>query len=162
MEGTPVKRLIVVACWLSIFGAVWSFGNQQAAKPLPGGITWNATQESEKQSYVVGFRHGYMTGMQDTLGAAILSDKPKSPLTPAQKKDMEEWAKEARKAGPVIFNQSALILAAAMSTFYNEGQNASVCWEKALMLSAASLAGNEPTTQELDTARKKGAQNGCT
>jgi len=99
--------------------------------------------------------------MQDALAAATQPDKPKSPLTPAQKKDMEAWAGEAKKVGPVIFNQSALVLAAAMSTFYHDDQDAPVCWEKAIMLSAESLAGSAATDQELEAARKKGAESGC-
>jgi len=82
-------------------------------------------------------------------------------MTPAEKKDFEEGLKEAQKAAPSIGRTSALILAAAVSTFYGDKQNAPVCWEKAVALSAASLAGNEPTDQELDAARKEGAQNGC-
>jgi len=116
--------------------------------------------------YVIGFMHGYVLGKRDT-GALALAKlaEGKLPLipsmTPAQKKDMEEGIEEAQKAGPVIGRTSALILTAAMSTFYNDGQNASVCWENAVMLSAASLAGTEPTDQELEAARKKGAESGC-
>lgn len=74
---------------------------------------------------------------------------------------MEADAKEVKKVTPIIRNDSALILTAAMSTFYNDEQNATVCWEKATMLSAASLAGNKPTEEELDAARKEGARGGC-
>lgn len=165
-EETPMKRLIVVACWFSIFGAGWCFGNPQKAKLMPGGSTWKVVQESERQVYVIGFMHGYVLGKRDA-GALALAKLTEGklplipPMTSAQKKDMEEGIAEAQKAGPVIERTSALILTAAMSTFYYDGQNTSVCWEDAIMLSAASLAGNPATDLELDAARKKGAESGC-
>ncbi|HZU45293.1 MAG TPA: hypothetical protein VE994_21630 [Terriglobales bacterium] len=163
-----MKQMVVLAGCLALFYAGWCYGQGQTAKGLPGGTTWKGVTGSERQMYVVGFMHGYVLGGRDT--AAILVAKlekgelslPKlRPTTPAQKKDMDEGIEEAEKAAPTIGRTSALILEAAMSTFYNDQRNATVCWDKAAMLSAASLAGNAPTDQELDAARMKGAESGC-
>lgn len=52
-------------------------------------------------------------------------------------------------------------LPAALSTFYDDEQNASICWQQAMMLAAEDLAGFKPSEEELTTARKKGVEEGC-
>jgi hypothetical protein len=49
----------------------------------------------------------------------------------------------------------------AVSSFYSDYRNAPVCWNQALQFSIWSLNGNAPTDQELDAARKSGAESGC-
>lgn len=138
-----MRKLILAAGCVLLFWAGWGFGDQQATKAFPGGSTWKGVQEYERQMYVVGFMRGYVLGKRDT-GALALAQfaKEKLPsMTPAQRADMEEGIEEAQKAAPAIGNTSSLILTAAMSTFYNDQRNAPVCWERAVMLLAASLAG---------------------
>ena len=49
----------------------------------------------------------------------------------------------------------------AMDAFYGNYRNAPVCWKDALQFSIWSLSGAAPAEQELDSARKRGAESGC-
>jgi len=49
----------------------------------------------------------------------------------------------------------------AVNSFYGDYRNAPVCWGQAVQFSIWSLNGNAPTDQEVETARKHGADSGC-
>ena len=49
----------------------------------------------------------------------------------------------------------------AMSSFYSDYRNAAVCWNQAVQFSIWALNGETPTGQELDVARKRGAESQC-
>ncbi len=48
-----------------------------------------------------------------------------------------------------------------MTAFYGDFRNQAVCWPEAFKFATMSLNGNTPTEDELQSARKAGAQMGC-
>lgn len=107
--------------------------------------------QTPKRSFMpCGFKHGYMRGFIDASTSDVMKyndQKILASLTPAQKKQWEMGALGKDKSGgPVTMSsKSALILAAALSTFYADEQNASICWQQAM--------GFKPSEEELAAAR---------
>ena len=159
-----MKKLIMPMIIFAAFGGGWRLGQQKVE--TFAGDTWRTIPGSEKELYVLGFKHGYVRGFNDASTSDVMKyhdQKILASLTPAQKKQWETEAIETDKAGgPVTMSdKSALVLAAALSTLYADEQNASICWQQAMMLAAESLVGLEPSEEELAAARKKGVEEGC-
>jgi hypothetical protein len=49
----------------------------------------------------------------------------------------------------------------ATTAFYSDYRNAPVCWRDAFQFSVWSLSGDAPKEQELNSARKRGAESSC-
>jgi hypothetical protein len=49
----------------------------------------------------------------------------------------------------------------AVSSFYGDYRNVSVCWNQAVQFSIWSLSGDAVTDQEIDAARKSKAESDC-
>jgi len=83
-------------------------------------------------------------------------------LNPEHGKEMLDVAAKAKGRLDAFDSKGTLgQLATTMDTFYGDFRNTPVCWQDALLFSNASLAGNAPTEQELETVRKADAKSGC-
>jgi hypothetical protein len=157
-----MRKLIMVTITLVVFGAGWCLGQQK--EKSSGGIAWKATSDYERQLYVIGFKDGYIQGMSNTWAKASQDYNDKkvlAKLTPTQRQGLEANAREGELVFWPLHNSSARVLSAAVTDFYDDQENLSVCWERAVTLAAISLSPMKPTQEELATAREKGAQGGC-
>jgi hypothetical protein len=156
-----MKKLIGVTCGLLVFAAGWCFGQGQSAKHLPGGSDWKNLSSEERQLYVAGYLHGYL---QALLHGALLSIEHNAPQKMSSLPADKYQLAMAHKVAPLFLQQdepTAPQLDPTISAFYSDYRNMPVCFDEAILLSAASLAGNAATDQELDAARKRGAEKGC-
>jgi hypothetical protein len=86
-------------------------------------------------------------------------------MTPAARKNYKEALHWGRRIAPFeAYGPPRTVgeLEGALDTFYNDYRNTPVCLNEAILFATASLAGNAATDPELETARKKGAEGGCT
>jgi hypothetical protein len=157
-----MRKLIVVASSLLLFSAGWCFGAGQAAPYTPGGTGWKTLSVQDHGLYVAGFLHGYLQGL--IHGGSLVLEK----ASPEKVSSMSAYEKYelavAHKITPVFLQGkdfSATELEPTIAVFYSDYRNMPVCFDDAIELSVASLAGNAATDQELDTARKRGAEMGC-
>jgi hypothetical protein len=106
------------------FGGGWCLGQRKVQ--TFAGDTWETIPDSQKELYAVGFKHGYMRGFRDASTSDVMKYKDQkilASLTPAQRKRYEDETIETYKGGPVtVSSKSALILAAGLSTFYDDEQ----------------------------------------
>lgn len=154
-----MRKLILAAITLVIFGAGWIFG--QEVKTSSGGAAWQASQDAERQFYAFGFKDGYTRGVSDA-SAKQVDEKTLAGLTPSQREGLEANLKEQEFGFWPIHKNSPRVLAAAVSDFYDDDeQNASICWQQAMMLTAMKLGEVKLTPEELAVARKKGLDQGC-
>jgi hypothetical protein len=97
-------------------------------------------------------------------GSSLVTEKGAtekvSAMTPAVKDDYERNLVWAHRVAPTLLG-SPVGLEATVSTFYADYRNMPVCFDEAILFSAASLAGKAATEQELGAARKRGAEHGC-
>jgi hypothetical protein len=162
VEETQMRRLIAVAS-VVIFGVGWSLGQAQHKNDGNG---WHILPPAAHTYYVKGFSDGYASALLQTvaLTAEKNASEKVSSMKPAEKKDYEETLKWAKRIVPFELQgppKSVGELQGALDTFYGDYRNEPVCLDEAILFSVASLAGNAATDQELEAARKKGAQNEC-
>src|SRR6266446_5892267 len=157
MRRKSMKRLIVVACWLSIFGVGWCFGQTQYRND---GNRWHVLPPVAHTFYVKGFTDGYASAMLHGVALAIATNAPEkvSSMKPAEIKNYEENLRWAKKIVP-LESKPIKEFEGALDTFYSDYRNVPVCLDEAMLFSLASITGNAATDQELDAARKKGAEN---
>src|ERR1700730_285952 len=159
-----MKAPFLVAGCIAIFCSGWCLGQGQKTTHLPGGGDWKALSFADHEFYLAGFVQGYGVGMlhAGSLTIAKLAPEKVSAMTSAEKNDYEESLARARQVAPVLLHSpSSSGLERTVSTFYSDYRNVSICFEDAILFSAASLAGNAAKDQELEVARKKGARIGC-
>jgi hypothetical protein len=156
-----MKKLIGVTCGLLIFSAGWSMGGVQAVKTFPGGSYWQNLAPAHRDLYVAGFLHGYQTAI--IHAGAIADAKDAHQNTSSMAADEKSELAMAKKVLPLFLREDATAyqLDPTITTLYGDYRNMPVCFDEAILLSAASLAGNPATDQELDAARKRGAEKGC-
>lgn len=161
MGEYPMRKLIVTAGCLAIFGAGWVLGSETTV--AHDGRGWKELPEVSKLMYTTGFFTGYYLAMFHS--AALVAAKEPLPLrlTPAEKKNLFGLTHEAHKFRDYFQRPVATLdpLESAVSRFYDNYQNISVCWDEAFSFSILSLAGDAPTEQEVNDARKRDAQAGC-
>lgn len=157
-----MKRLIVGVGGLALFGAGWCFGQAQTAIHLAGGRDWRAATPSMRVYYVAGFMQGFAFGYRDG-SAQVLVQYPErlKAMTPVARKDTQEAAAESVKVTEGLLSTKPSSLTVTVAAFYEDDRNMPVCMDKAVILAASSLAGKDATDQEVDVARKKGAESGC-
>jgi hypothetical protein len=158
------KRIMVASCWGLIFLAGWTFGHEQTATHQPGGRDWKRLSSTDHKLYLSGFVNGYSMGIlhASTLTLEKYAPEQVSALTFAQKKDYEDSLAWAHKVVPILSQSvSRSGIDDTVGTFYGDYRNSPVCWGDAILLSAASLSGNPATDQQLNVARKLGAESGC-
>jgi hypothetical protein len=156
-----MKKLVGVTCGLLVFSAGWCMGGAQADKHFPGGTGWKSLTPTERDLYVAGFLHGYATAI---VHAGALADAKESHQnTSSMPADEKSELAMAKKVLPLFLREdpTASQLDPTITTLYGDYRNMPVCFDDAILLSAASLAGNAATDQEVDAARKRGAEKGC-
>jgi hypothetical protein len=157
-----MRKLIVAAGSLVIFGAGWCFGQQSSI--TMNGTSWKTVQRIERVFYVTGFNRGHAAGMQDGFKEAfetIVAVRPASSWTPEEKEKLVEKVRLIEGKSGAHADITMGQLEATVSTFYNDYRNMPVCWDAATEFSISSLKGNAPAEQELSAARKTGAESGC-
>jgi hypothetical protein len=158
-----VRKLIVAASSLALFGAGWCFGQAQHGNDGNG---WHTLSLVARAFYVNGFAEGYRSGMIHSAAVATAERAREKVLsmTPDEKKVYEENLRWGRRMIPIVLAKPPTTvgdLEGALDTFYGDYRNTPVCWDQAILLAVSSFGGNAATDQELDTARKKGAEQGC-
>jgi hypothetical protein len=155
-----MKKLVGVTRGLLVFSAGWCMGGVQADEHFPGGTGWKSLTPTERDLYVAGFLHGYSTAI---VHAGALADaKEKHQDTSSMPADEKSELTMAKKVLPLFLRDpTGSQLDPTITTLYGDYRNMPVCFDDAILLSAASLAGNAATDQELDAARKRGAEKGC-
>jgi len=115
--------------------------------------------------YVTGFTDGYQEALMEAGALALQKNSPEkaSSFPPAERKNYEEFLQWGVRIIPFFDGPPRTVgeLQGALDTFYSDYRNTPVCLDEAILFSAASLAGNAATQQELDAARKKGAESRC-
>lgn len=155
------KRCIVACCCALTFLGGWAFG--QAIRGGTDGAHWRALTTSGKILYAGGFLRGYDQGFLEAGSAAIMSRQSQQAppvLTPEQKEKVFKLAEQARDHA-FIGKATVGQVIATVDTFYGDYRNMEVCWDEAVLLSSVSLDGRAPTQEQLDAARKRGAESGC-
>jgi hypothetical protein len=161
------KLLIIVTGSLAVVSAGWCFGQTRHGNDGNNGNSWRTLPSSTHAFYVAGFTEGYALALvhEEVLIAAKNAPEKVPSMTLAQKKYYEETLRWAKRIVPFKFAggtpKPVEQLEGALDTFYSDYRNMPVCWDEAMLFSLASLAGNAATDQELDAARKKGAESGC-
>ncbi len=154
-----MRKVIVAVSCLLVFCSRMAFGQRSGFS----GANWKNLSLSERAVYVKGFNAGYVAGMDkgvkktlEVIGAV----KPPSSWTPEERRKLAERAEQIdQKSGHSDFTIGQL--EATVTAFYDDYRNMPVCWDDAVRFSTLSLQGNAPTEEELNTARKKGAESGC-
>jgi hypothetical protein len=158
-----VRKLIVVASSLAVFGAGWCFGQAQHGND---GNSWHTLPSAVRRFYVAGFSEGYALGVGQTTVLAIAKNAPEkvSSMKPVEMEYYQETLRWAKRIVPFELSEqkkSVKNLENTLDTFYSDYRNTPVCLDEATLFSMASLAGNAAPDQELDAARKKGAESEC-
>ena len=113
-----------------------------------------------RSMYVKGYRDGYAGGdsAMEKITAVLTKDNPPDA---AKKKLVAPQTVRLSEMLNLKNNVTVGRLQSAIDSFYGDYRNAPVCWKTALQFSVWSLNGDAPTEQELDSARKFDAGNGC-
>jgi hypothetical protein len=154
------KKIIVAACCSLIFFGGWASGQKSL-----DASNWTAlgkTDDFARLLYVKGYTQGYADGDSAMEKIAIVLTKN----APVDSSTKQLISPQTRRVADVVGfgkNQDVTMgkIEDAVSSFYSDYRNAPVCWNQALQFSIWALNGNAPTDQELDAARKSGAESGC-
>jgi hypothetical protein len=148
------KHIVAVcACiFLGGFAGGWAAGNSKAVVSYNGQY-WHEVSDSAKLFYVRGFSTGYQDAVatKEALAGKSLNDAQRALL---MRTDRYMSAKEAG-------HHNIGEITNAVTTFYGDYRNASVCWEPAVTFSVMSVYGNPPSNEELARARQGSAGGGC-
>jgi hypothetical protein len=160
---TILRKIILLACGCGLlFLSGWMLGQNKGSGN--DGARWRTLTPFEKNLYALGFSRGYGQGATDAGALALakmLSSQPPT-LTSEDKKQGLAAAVTARKRIVMLGSSSTMgQITDTMTIFYSDFRNVPVCWDDAIIFSAASLRGQAPTVQELNAARKTGAESGC-
>jgi hypothetical protein len=153
------KPLIAAGCCGLIFLAGWAFGQQQALDASG----WHQVGKADDLALIVkAYIQGYSDGDSAMEKVAAVLTKG-NPIDPETKKLVAPQAVHIAEVQGMGQNRDLTVAKVkdAMSAFYADYRNAPVCWNTALQFSAWSLNADAPTQQELDLARKQGADMGC-
>ena len=170
------KRIAVVVCGWLIFVAGWAIGENKVL--VLNGTNWKAFPTSEKIMYTYGFSQGYRQGGLDGISMATrwlvrlvgkwhctfegkLSRESTSLSEEEIRAEMNAQVQSEKYPFYGDAHTTVTQYVDTMSVFYSDYRNAPVCWDNALRLSSASLAGRAPTEEELEATRKADALTGC-
>ena len=147
------RKLVFALYACAFFAGGWLAGFAQS-EYQHNAATWKTLTTFEKALYVNGFHQGYSSGAD---AEELLADS----RVPGPKRAMvETMDRDLRGDGP---NKRVKVgdLANAVSTFYGDYRNASVCWNQALTLSAIATNGDTVTDEMLNNLRASSAKSGC-
>ena len=158
-----MRKLIIVVSSLAVFSAGWCVGQTQHGRN--DGRSWHILPPAAHTFYVKGFSDGYQDALMQAGALALQKAAPEqaSSFPPAERKNYQEFSRWGKRIVPFFGGPPKTVgeLEGALDTFYSDYRNTPVCLDEAILFSAASLAGNAATDQELDAARKKGAVSAC-
>jgi hypothetical protein len=158
VEKIMQKRIAVASCCSLIFFAGWAFG--QRTLDASNWTDLGRTDGLARLMYVKGYIQGYADGdsAMEKITAVLTKN---TPLDSSTKKLIAPQA--LRLADVVGFEKNVTVgnIDSAVSSFYGDYRNAPVCWNQAVQFSIWALNGNAATDQEVDAARKSGAESGC-
>lgn len=173
-----MKKLFALAIILLLFCVGWTFGQEASGTSLNGSFWHEVTQNMAGGHimYVKGFLQGYLERDADVLVTMVdekmvketAANKQMRPETKeimiravnSQLERMKEIQAELSGSGK---NQNLTIhdIIDGVEAFYSDFRNQPVCWGDAVKFSVMSGNGNAPNDEELDSARKAGAESGC-
>lgn len=162
METTLRKTILVACSGGLLFLAGWTLGQNKGGGN--NGARWKTLTPFEKNLYALGFSRGYEQGAIDAAELALAKTLSSAPptLTPEVKKKVLAAAVTAKKHRVMLGSLSSMgQITDTTTTFYTDFRNIPVCWSDAIIFSTASLRGQAPTEQELNAARKAGAESTC-
>jgi hypothetical protein len=156
------KRIVVASCCAIFFFAGWAFGQSQITHDASAWTELGKADGLARLMYVKGYIQGYADGdsAMEKIAAVLMKS---TPVDASTKKFIQPQA--VRVADVTGFGKNENITVGkidnAVSFFYGDYRNAPVCWNQAVLFSIWALNGNAPTDQEVDAARKSGAESGC-
>lgn len=153
-RGIVSKQTVVICACIFLGGFV---AGQAASTPKPGyshdGQHWRELTDFQRILYVRGFSLGYQdaTTTKEALAGKYLDDAQRVLLTKVDRY-LAGKAEGRHKVGEIVN---------AITTFYGDYRNVSVCWEPAITFSVMSVYGSPPSNAELAGARQGSASGGC-
>jgi hypothetical protein len=156
------NRLVVASCCSLIFVAGWTFGQSQITHDASAWAEVGKADGLARLMYIRGYAQGYADGDSAMEKIAMVLTK-NAPLDSSTKTLIAPQARRLADLSGFGKNQTATFgaLDIAVSSFYGDYRNAPVCWNQAVQFSILALNGNAATEQEIDAARKSGAESGC-
>lgn len=154
------NRILITICCGLTFCAGWVFGQRTLDASNWGEL--GRTDGLGRLMYVKGYIQGYADGDSAMEKITVVLTK-NIPLDSSTKQLVSPQMRRLSDVVGFGKNQDVTVgkIDNAVSSFYSDYRNAPVCWNQALQFSIWSLNGNAPTDQELDAARKSGAESGC-
>jgi hypothetical protein len=154
------KRIVVTACCALFFCVGLAIGQH----PLDAS-NWSdlgKTDELARIMYLKGYTEGYRDG-SSTMGMIAAARTKKIPPDSSTNQFLALASLRLEEVAGLGKTQGITIrtIETTMSSFYIDYRNAPVCWSQALQFSIWSMSGDAATDQELDAARKSGAETGC-
>jgi len=154
------KRIAIACCCGLIFAVGWALGQQSLSASK-----WTEYGNENKLARIM-YLQGYLDGFDDGDSAMekitypLLEDQLQDPTT------KKRVAPQLRRVADIVGlgkNSSITVgdIQNATTAFYSDYRNAPVCWRDAFQFSVWSLSGDAPTEQELNSARKRGAESSC-
>jgi hypothetical protein len=146
------KHIAFGACiFLGSFVGGWAVGNAKASFSY-NGQNWQALTGFQKLLYVRGFSVGYQDAIatKEALAGKSLNDAQRALL----------MRTELYLSGKGEGHHSISEIINAVTTFYGDHRNVSVCWEAAVAFSVMSVHGSPPSDEDVARARHSSGE-GC-
>jgi hypothetical protein len=154
------KRIAVVCCFGLFFAVGWAFGQQSlsASKWSEYGNVDKLARTMYLQGYLDGFEDG--DSAMERITFPLLGNKLQDPTT---KKLVGQQLRHVADVVGLGKNSNITVadIENATTAFYSDYRNAPVCWRDAFQFSVWSLSSDAPNEQELNSARKRGAESSC-
>lgn len=155
------KLFIAAGCSSLIFFAGWALG-QEKQFDASGWRELEKVDDLASLTYVKAYSQGYVDGenAMEIVASVVTHGKPVDPET---KKLVAPHVARITEMQGMGKNRDLTFakIKDTVTAFYADYRNAPICWNTALQFSVWSLNGDAPTEQELDSARKSGAENAC-
>jgi hypothetical protein len=150
-----MSRRIAVVCaciFLGGFAGGWAAGASSGGYDY-NGQHWRELTSFQRTLYVRGFSVGYQdaSAAKEALAGKSLDDAQGALLARIDRY-LSGKGEGHHKMGEIV---------SAVTTFYDDYRNVSVCWESALTFSVMSVYGDPPSSEELTHARQGSAKTGC-
>ena len=152
------KLFIFVGCCGLTLISVWA--SDQLELDAARWREYGKRDELARSMFVKGYRDGYAAGNSAMEKITVVLTKD-NPPDAAKRKLVAPQSLRLAEMLNLKNNVTVGKIANAMDSFYGDYRNAPVCWKTALQFSVWSLNGDAPAEQELDSARKFDAANGC-
>jgi hypothetical protein len=144
----------------------WKTAGTNSEQNSKNGAGWMALSPRDRSLYVTGYFVGYLQGSMEGAiagGQAAFNykgDVAAAKIDSAKLSRLQTEIRDQIGTGKHKFKNTVEI-EDGITAFYRNSLNQSVCWHDAYKFSAMLLSGDAPTEQDLDAARKAGAESGC-